>query len=263
MHSNWYPAPESLQSVLAGIWTIQTGSSEELRAKVLPDGTPYLVFQRGETRLLSSDNNGDPLSPASLSGPRTRAFDVQLAASSQVFIVQLSSSGGTPVLGLPMKDLTDRCEDLEQVVDRSLQVDELSDRIMNAPDHASCIRLLHSWVSDRAGAVGNRQIDQLVTEMKRHAGNCGVASLAAQLNCSRRHLGRIAQQELGLSPKVFGRIVRFDRAVQLGRIRPKLSLAQVASRSGYSDQAHMNREFRQLGGITPSDLQKDGGSMIW
>ncbi|MEL6105824.1 MAG: helix-turn-helix domain-containing protein [Planctomycetota bacterium] len=262
MQSHWFPAPDRLKDVLEGIWTIQAAS--DVRATVLPDATPYLVFQRDGTRLVSTDNDGESWSPVSLSGPRTSAFDIQLAASSQIFIVQLSSVGGFRTLGIPMNQVSDRCEDLTRVVDPSrLKLDELSERLMGDTNQESCVGLLQRWVRERAANSGSGAVGQVVREMRKHAGNCGVSSLAGKLDVSRRHLGRLVREEVGLSPKLFGRVVRFDQAVRLGRASPNLRLSQIASASGYADQSHMNREFMQLAGITPAEVQADNGATIW
>ncbi|MEM6470007.1 MAG: helix-turn-helix domain-containing protein, partial [Planctomycetota bacterium] len=191
-------------------------------------------------------------------------FDVRIESSSHLFIVQLSSIGGLPVLGIPMKEVSDLCEDVTHVVDESSSMTELSDRLMGAPSEFECIKLLESWVATRiASSSTNKIMEQVIAEMNKTSGNCAVSSLAKQVDLSRRHLGRLVQQEVGLSPKQLGRVIRFDRAVQLGRIRPGRSLSRIAFRSGYSDQAHMTREFRQLGGITPSAIQRDSGALIW
>ena len=61
--------------------------------------------------------------------------------------------------------------------------------------------------------------------------------------------------ELGLTPKQFIRLVRFRQV--LDSLHPDRSLAAVALAAGYGDQSHMNRDFRELGGTTPSDVLKN------
>ncbi|MEO1529699.1 MAG: helix-turn-helix domain-containing protein [Planctomycetota bacterium] len=262
MQACWHPASQQLEHVLKGIWTIES-NDKSVQAKVLPDATPYLVFQRDGSRLISSDNDGDTWSQASLSGPRTKAFEIQLAPSSQIFIVQLNCTGGLPVLGLPMDHVTDRCEDLTRVVDRSFQIEELSDRFLNSPCNVSCIRLFESWLNKRASEAINPQVQDAVTEMKECGGLRGVSTLATHVGVSRRHLGRLVRENIGLAPKLLEKIIRFDRAVQLTRIRPILALPQIAISAGYADQSHMNRDFMQLAGITPREVQKDAGHLVW
>ena len=64
------------------------------------------------------------------------------------------------------------------------------------------------------------------------------------------------RDEFGLSPKIAARVIRFDRARR--RLQQRVAdgaapaLAEVAADGGFSDQAHLAREFRELAGCTPS-----------
>jgi AraC-like DNA-binding protein len=82
-------------------------------------------------------------------------------------------------------------------------------------------------------------------------GRVDVRTLAREVGWSRRHLSERFRLELGLPPKVLARVLRFERARRLltGPRRP--ALAQVATVCGYYDQAHLNREWRELAGCSP------------
>jgi AraC-like DNA-binding protein len=68
----------------------------------------------------------------------------------------------------------------------------------------------------------------------------------------RRHLARRFARTLGLGPKAFARIVRFQGALR--RARAGKTWAVVAARAGYSDQAHLAKECLALSGCTPAEL---------
>jgi AraC-like DNA-binding protein len=89
-------------------------------------------------------------------------------------------------------------------------------------------------------------------------GRTGVADLAGGVGWSQRRLLQVFRREVGLTPKEAGRVVRFHRARRLlfgaaGAGQP-VSLAGLAARAGYYDQAHLAREFRALAGCSPSVL---------
>ncbi|MFB8006124.1 helix-turn-helix domain-containing protein [Nocardia sp. NPDC056000] len=79
-----------------------------------------------------------------------------------------------------------------------------------------------------------------------------VAAVADEIGWSRRHLGNRCSAELGVSPKDLARIARFERSHAMLRLPEPPGLAEVAIRSGYYDQAHMAREWRELAGLPPS-----------
>jgi len=83
-------------------------------------------------------------------------------------------------------------------------------------------------------------------------GRTAVADLADHVGWSRRRLLRDFRAELGVSPKQAGRVIRFDRA--RGLADSGLSLADTAAECGFSDQAHLTREWVALAGRTPTQL---------
>lgn len=79
--------------------------------------------------------------------------------------------------------------------------------------------------------------------------------LARRAGYSRQHFTRLFRRELGLGPKVAGRVVRFDRAVSLLRhTASDVSLSDVAQRCGFVDQAHLCRDVADLAGCSPREL---------
>lgn len=83
------------------------------------------------------------------------------------------------------------------------------------------------------------------------AGTATVAELSDATGVPDRTLRRRMQQAVGLSPKVFAGVLRFQRAMRQLQKPGAVSLAEVAADCGYSDQAHLTREFQRYGGFTP------------
>ena len=81
-----------------------------------------------------------------------------------------------------------------------------------------------------------------------------VGELARELSCSRRHLIGRFREQVGPAPKTAARLVRFQRTVRLLERRDGDRFAEIAQRCGYYDQAHMNREFRELAGTAPGEF---------
>ena len=111
-------------------------------------------------------------------------------------------------------------------------VQSLTGRQTTSPQHARVIHAVHLLESS-----GGRQ---------------SVIALADGIGASVRTLHRDFTSIVGLPVKSFASIMRFQRAMRLLHARPSTALAALAIECGYSDQAHMTREFRFLGGFTPS-----------
>ena len=82
-------------------------------------------------------------------------------------------------------------------------------------------------------------------------GDLRVSALHDQTGWSRKRLADRFREQVGLTPKSMARLVRFHRAVNMLHQPGHRSLTAIASTCGYYDQAHLNREFRELAGGPP------------
>ncbi|MDP2561391.1 helix-turn-helix domain-containing protein [Psychrobium sp. 1_MG-2023] len=78
--------------------------------------------------------------------------------------------------------------------------------------------------------------------------------LSDNLELSQRQIERLFKHWLGMTPKHYQRILRIKKAICYLRQRQGANLAGVAQQFGFSDQAHMTREFRTIACITPGQL---------
>jgi transcriptional regulator GlxA family with amidase domain len=71
---------------------------------------------------------------------------------------------------------------------------------------------------------------------------------------SGRYLELRFRDQVGVPPKTAARVLRFQHALSVATGSSRPAWSQVAAQCGYVDQAHLNREFRQLAGCTPTEL---------
>ena len=81
--------------------------------------------------------------------------------------------------------------------------------------------------------------------------------VAGVVGMSRRQLGRLFQERIGIAPTSLGRLGRFQRALRALDANPMTSLAAVAMRAGYFDQSHLCRDFRLFAGTSPSGYRRE------
>ncbi len=82
-------------------------------------------------------------------------------------------------------------------------------------------------------------------------GRLRVADLAAELGCSRKHLAARFREHVGLPPKLVARMLRFRHASDL-LSASRTSPAELAATCGYYDESHLDRDFRDFAGTTPT-----------
>lgn len=166
--------------------------------------------------------------------------------------VDLAPLGARRLFGLPAGALGSTVVELGDLL--GSRAAELVDRLVDADGWANRFAILDN-VLVRSLAEASRPAPEVVRAWKRlvtSGGAVEIGRLAEEVAWSRRHLSQRFQAELGLSPKVAARVLRFDRAVRLLRRPQRPSLAEVAVACGYADQAHLNRDWRRLAGCTPT-----------
>lgn len=175
----------------------------------------------------------------------------------------LTPAAGRLVLGRSVADLTDGFVDLAGV--DSLDPDGLVTEVEEAmaPDprdpagHAAAIaaverRLTAYLPVDEAGLM----INEVVAWLRDHPEVTRVDELAAHVGVSERSLQRLVEQRVGLSPKWLIQRRRLHDAVEAIKAGES-SLADMAARLGYADQAHFTHDFRTVTGMTPGEYLGD------
>jgi AraC-like DNA-binding protein len=181
-------------------------------------------------------------------GPTT----TEHAGSQHGIQVDLSPPAARALLGVPLRELTNRIVRLEDVLGPSLE--ELLERLYEQPTWERRFDLIEHEVARRL-ADARPVAAPVATAWRRLCethGRAEIAELARELGYSRRWLSARFNDELGLSPKAFARVLRFERVTQRLTRDDGSRFAEIAQECGYYDQAHMNRDFRQFTGISPS-----------
>jgi AraC-like DNA-binding protein len=166
--------------------------------------------------------------------------------------VNLTPLGAHRLLGLPMHHLANAVVGLDDVL--GPESDRVAERLYETPDWAARFDLLDAALLARlvAARPASPGVAWAWGRLLATHGAVPVATLTRELGWSRRHLGAQFREQIGLPPKLLGRILRFDRVVTLLRNHDPERWAEIAHGCGYYDQSHFNRDFRQFAGATPS-----------
>jgi AraC-like DNA-binding protein len=177
--------------------------------------------------------------------------------------LRLTPLGAQTLLGLPMDELA--CEVVELDALLGAEGEELVERLCEASEWAERFDVLDAWLVRRlAGAQPpDPGVEHAWWRLVHSRGRVSVAELVRETGWSRRHLTARFKAQVGLPPKVYGRILRFRQAASELARPDGPSLCEIALDCGYYDQAHLNRDFREFAGRTPTELMAarlpDGG----
>ncbi|WP_181781862.1 helix-turn-helix domain-containing protein [Pseudonocardia pini] len=230
-------------------------SSGPLRRRQAPVGSCTLILSFGPPLRLYGP--AGPSVPRSfLAGLHDAAVLTEFRGDQHGMQVDLTPIGTFALLRRPGADVANSVPALGALGDRAL--DELPERLAAEPDWPARFAHLLGFLADRFLTEDVRLPDPEVVHawrlLRRTAGGIGVAELAAETGWSRRYLSARFRSQVGLAPKTAARVLRFERAAGLAVAGDPLG--RIAAECGFSDQAHLNREFRALAGVTPTAYRR-------
>lgn len=168
--------------------------------------------------------------------------------------VNFTPLGARLFLQMPMSELANRTVRYEEIAGRGGA--DLAAELYDAPDWDARFTLLESVLRHRIGTGKGAcpKVTWAWQQLQRDGDNRPIASLATELGWSHRHLIAAFREQIGLAPRTLARIVRFHRAIRLLDGVEQVRWVEIAHRAGYYDQAHFNRDFRELAGAAPGEF---------
>lgn len=161
----------------------------------------------------------------------------------------LTPTGVRALLGLPAAALAGALTDLDEVEEVPAALRALPERLHDLPGHAR-VALVDRTLAELVARAGDRrpraEVGHALARLTRGA---RVADVAEEVGYSRRRLSTLVRDECGVTPKEYQRLARLERT---RRLLGRIPLAEVAARCGFSDQAHLTREWVALAGCTPT-----------
>lgn len=133
------------------------------------------------------------------------------------------------------------------------QLNLLADRIFDCADSETAVSLIEKRLTARiAPSLNIERIGTSLTALLRSP-SISIENLAGIACLGKKQYGRLFRECVGMNPKEYGRIARFQRALRMLQLGSR-DYADIAYSNGYSDQSHFIRDFRQFSGMTPKQL---------
>lgn len=222
---------------------------------MLPSGRAHLIFSLHDLPITWAppDRPHDLRSwtRGVVHGPQSTYYVTGPKPKGRVIGVSFHVGMAGPILGVPLDELQDRHVCIEDIWGSRAR--ELRERLATAPSAQAAIDILERDLIARMQRplLLHPAVAQALRPALLTGAALRVGEIRKQTGYSARHFIELFRSDVGLAPKQFFRIQRFSTA--LARIaRGRMALADVAVSSGYSDQAHLSREFRELAGVSPS-----------
>jgi AraC-like DNA-binding protein len=258
---SWYAEvapPAALADCVLSLWEMRIPSVPGTsRVRILPNACVDIVLYGSETS--RGEGPAAIVAPPHRSyvvGSTLRSFMVQSVGWRHVLGASLRPEGVQPLLGVPAAVIGESVAFLHDII--GADAGTLEERVLGGAAADALRTLAQCLVERRRSAPPPDETAHRAVELVHAArGTKRIDSLVSDLNVSSRRLERNFLAHVGMSPKLFSRLVRFDRTVRDLATRGNVPWSQFALAHGYTDQAHFINEFREFAGITPAEFERE------
>lgn len=252
---NLYKPGPPLSKFVDTLWLYEGNPPQQKPERILPTGTLELAINLRQDELRFYDakcpENCSRLSGAVVSGASGRGF----VPSQETLIVgvHFKPGGAFSFLGLPAGDLADAHVDLQTLWGPSAV--RLRERLCEASTATERFQLIEDALLSRLshGMERHYAVSAALEIFGKNQSGPKVRETAKQLGLSQRRFIQVFKAEVGITPKLFSRIQRFQQARTFIQSNPLINWADLAVDFGYFDQSHFIRDFLEFSGLSPVD----------
>jgi len=252
-----YSPPPPLGHFVELLWLYEGFRPAHPRERLLPTGTVEIVINLCEDRTMTYGRMdiARPLARSGtiVCGAHSEYFVIDTASQDGVMGVHFRPGGAFPFLKLPAGELHNRHVDLSQLWGRQA-ASELRERLLAAPSPKAKLQVLECALLQavRAGFDRHPAVAYALNVFYGAPAGRSIREVTERTGLSARRFIDLFEKEVGLTPKLFCRVQRFQRVLKTISLGGPVDWVDLALTCGYYDQAHFIHDFRAFSGINPS-----------
>ena len=263
-YQTFTPHPD-LAALVKCYWTLEVPAEMEAeKQRIIPDGCIEMIFILGDDVKRYTSDDDFILQPRSMVlGQITEPFFVQPTGFVNSFAVRFYPYGFANFVKTPISELANQETPITLLFDEK-QAKALEQKIIKATTTAERIAIVEDFLLEKLSDVST--IDHIVKStidlLFTTKGSMPISAILKDRLSTRRNLERKFQQQVGISPKQLGKVVRLQTALRMLLNRQPESLTKIAYESAYYDQAHFIKDFKEFTGTNPKGYLHDNQMLL-
>lgn len=228
--------------------------------RFLPDGNIYVVIDLTDYPKFIYDNNTlkeiQSCRNIWFSGIRTNYLTIPSGRDSEMFIINFHKGKAYPFVEMPMHELTDYVVDGELVM--SPQILDMRDRLLELGSITAKFLFAEKYLLQAFSQrlVTNPFIEFSIDVILKSPQQPTIKYLSDKTGFSQKHFISIFKTHVGITPKAFLKIIRFQKAIREIETKTFTSWTSIAYDAGYYDQAHFINDFKHFSGFSPGQFRE-------
>jgi len=196
------------------------------------------------------------------SGVRTEFITIPSGKHAAMFIISFKKGMAYPFFPLPMNEMTDRVVDADLLWGNDFAL--LRERLLEIGKidlkFAAAEKFLLETFRNRL--VLNAAVEYALAEIIRRPDQISLARLNQEIGYSQKHFIGMFRRQVGIAPKPYLKIIRFQKAIRAIEQRQKVNWSMIAQDCGFYDQAHFINDFKSFSGFTPDEYVRSKNDVL-
>lgn len=234
--------------------------------RFLPDGNIEVVIDLTDYPKFIYDNDSltqiQECNDVWISGIRTKCIYIPSRRNSEMFVIYFRKGMTYPFVQILLSEITDRVIPGEIILSRSIRILRDALLFINSIEQKFLFAERHLFKVYGKVLTPNPFIAFAVSQILKSPQRLTIEEISNKVGYSQKHLIYIFKQHVGVTPKSFLRIIRFQRAILEIEKLGTINWAQLALECGYYDQAHFIADFKNFSGLTPAEYIKQKNNTL-
>lgn len=194
--------------------------------------------------------------PSVIVGPQVKRVNLSLGYNHIVIRVGFLTGGLHRLLRLPLHEIVDYTCNTEDFFGNA--VAQVNEQLNDTEDLLGMKEIVEKFLIGYLYKTKPAEsLDAALSLLMKEGGKLPIEYIAKEACLSMRQFERKCKDRVGLSPKLFARIIRFSKAYRMREAHSNLSWTSIAHTAGYFDQMHMIRDFKMFAGVAPTFIDKE------
>ena len=226
--------------------------------RIVPSGLSDLIFYFGDKPESTRKNNAI-IENSVISGQNNSYYDLKVSGSLSLFSIIFQPFALPLFFDIPASELLNQNVPLRYILKD--EVAKLEENLYEVNSFSQRIKIAEVFLLERLSKNQTRyslnRIEKSIQLINQSKGLVSIEKLATEACYSRKQFERFFSEMIGISPKKFLRIVRFQHSIHTKSKFPLSNLTELSYECGYFDQSHMTNDFAKLSGMTPKQYFSD------
>ncbi len=190
------------------------------------------------------------------SGIRTEPITIPSGTNAAMMVISFKKGMAAPFFPFPMNEISDSVVDADLVWGHDFG--DLRERLLDTKETQRRFALVEGFLIEKFHSAMNLNacVAHAVREMTERPDAVNIARLNNQIGYSQKHFTEMFRKNVGINPKSFLKIMRFQKAVRTIDALTEIDWQTVAHECGFYDQAHFINDFKHFSGFTPEHYSR-------